>query len=336
MTDTVLVTGGTGFVAGWAIAMLLERGYRVRTTVRSLAKEAAVRAAVGKVIDPGEKLEFAVADLMKDDGWDAAMAGVDFVLHVASPLSGENTTADRYALVAPARDGALRVLKAAVRAGVKRVVMTSAAATTRQRLEKDIVADETMWADPDDPQFDAYRVSKILAEKAAWDFMEKEGGKTEFVTVLPGAVFGPILSADNLGSVQIIKGLLEGRPAYAPQLGFWIVDVRDLVDLHIKAMVAPEAAGQRFLAVGEFTWMAEIGRMLKGGMGARGARATTRQLPNFVVKLLAPVMGQLRTLAPLVGKRYGVSNDKARQVLGFRPRSAEETVIDCAKSLPAG
>lgn len=333
MSQTVLVTGGTGFVAGWTIVSLLQQGYRVRTTVRSLAKEAAVRTAVGKVVDAGERLEFAVADLMDDGGWEKAMAGCDFVLHVASPLSGENTGADRYALVAPARDGTLRVLKAAVAAGVKRVVMTSAAATTRQRLDKDIVADETMWADPDDPQFDAYRVSKILAERAAWDFIKAHGGDTEFATVLPGAVFGPILTEGNMGSVQIIKGLLEGRPAFAPQLGFWVVDVRDLVDLHIKAMTAPQAAGERFLAVGDFKWMVELGRILKEGMGARGARATTRQLPDFIVKLLLPFMPQLRTLAPLIGRKFGVSSEKARRVLGFAPRPVAETITDCAKSL---
>ncbi len=133
-----------------------------------------------------------------------------------------------------------------MKAGVKRVVMTSAAATTRQRLDKDIVSDETMWADPDDPQFDAYRVSKILAERAAWDFMSRAGGRTEFATVLPGAVFGPLLMPENFSSVQIIAGLLDGRPKLMPQLGFWVVDVRDLVDLHIRAMIAPEAKGERF------------------------------------------------------------------------------------------
>lgn len=334
MSKKVLVTGGTGFVASWAIAQLLQQGYRVRTTVRNLAKEASVRAAVGTKVDAGEALEFAVADLTDDAGWDEAMAGCEYVLHVASPLSGENTGADRYALVGPARDGTLRVLRAAVRAGVKRVVMTSAAATTRQRLDKDIVADETMWADPEDPQFDAYRVSKILAERAAWEFMRAHGGGTEFVTVLPGAVFGPILTAENLGSVQIVKGLLEGRPALAPQLGFWVVDVRDLVDLHIRAIVAPQAAGERFLAVGEFHWMVELGRMLKDGMGARGAKATTRQLPGFVVRRMLPFMSQLKTLAPLIGVRFGMSSQKARNMLGFAPRPTVETLIDCAKSLP--
>jgi len=166
-------------------------------------------------------------------------------------------------LIVPARDGTLRVLRAAVKAGVKRVVMTSAAATARPPLSSGRISDETVWSDPSDLQFDAYRVSKILAERAAWDFMSRNAGSTQFTAILPGAVFGPILSPQNLGSVQIIQGLLNGRPAAVPRLGFWIVDVRDLADLHIRAMSSPAAAGQRFIAAGEFMWMADIAAALR-------------------------------------------------------------------------
>src|SRR5262249_47292273 len=154
----VLVTGGTGFIAGWCIVHLLERGCVVRTTVRDPAKEQRVRAAAGAA--DGDRLNVVVADLNDDRGWDAAVAGCDYGLHVASPLGGGATT-DRDALIAPARDGTLRVLRAAVKAGVKRVVMTSAAAAARPRLTSDRASDESVWSDPDDPQFDAYRVSKI-------------------------------------------------------------------------------------------------------------------------------------------------------------------------------
>lgn len=332
MAETVLVTGGTGFVAGWCIVALLERGYAVRTTLRSLSKESAVRSAIASASVPVERLSFVVADLMQDDGWAAAMAGCDYVLHVASPLSGP-ASGDRHALVAPARDGTLRVLRAAAKAGVRRVVMTSAAATARPPLASDRTSDETIWADPDDPQFDAYRVSKILAERAAWEFMKETGAATEFVTLLPGAVFGPLLTRDNLGSVQIIAGLLHGRPAALPKLGFWVVDVRDLAELHVRALIAPEAAGHRFIAVGEFMWMAEIAGLLRSRLGQRGARVPSRTLPNFVVKLLLPFMPQLRGLAPLLGRRFPLSSEKARRVLGFAPRPAAETIIDCAESL---
>jgi len=332
MAETVLVTGGTGFVAGWCIVALLKRGYAVRTTLRSLSKEPAVRAVIASAGAPIDRLSFAVADLMQDNGWDAAMAGCDDVLHVASPL-GDGSAGDRHTLVAPARDGTLRVLRAAVKAGVKRVVMTSAAATARPPLASERTSDETVWADPDDPQFDAYRVSKILAERAAWDFMAESGGATEFVTVLPGAVFGPLLTRDNLGSVQIIQRLLEGKPSALPKLGFWVVDVRDLAELHIRAMVTPEAAGQRFIAAGEFMWMAEIAGLLRSRLGQRGTRVPSRTLPNVVVKLLLPFMPQLRGLAPLLGRRFPLTAEKAHRVLGFAPRPVADTVIDCAKSL---
>lgn len=332
MAGTVLVTGGTGFVAGWCIVQLLERGYAVRTTVRDAAKEQRVRAAVAGAKAATDRLSFAIADLNSDAGWNAAVAGCDYVLHVASPLGG-GAAGDRNSLVGPARDGTLRVLRAAVNAGVKRVVMTSAAATARPPLSTDRASDETVWADPDDPQFDAYRVSKILAERAAWDFMGREGKTTQLTTILPGAVFGPILSAENLGSVQIIDGMLKGKPPAMPRLGFWVVDVRDLADLHIRAMTESAAAGQRFIAVGEFMWMEDISKSLRAQLGAAGAKTPTRRLPNFVVRLLLPFAPNLRSLAPMLGRRFAVASDKARQVLAFAPRPAAATVADCARSL---
>lgn len=332
MADTVLVTGGTGFIAGWCIAALLERGFAVRTTVRNAAREAAVRAAVTSAGAPGDSLTIFTADLTRDDGWDTAMAGCDYVLHVASPFGGE-VSASRDALVIPARDGTLRVLRAAVKAGVKRVVMTSAAAVARPPLASERTSDETIWADPDDPQFDNYRVSKILAERAAWDFMNSSGGSTELTTILPGAVFGPILTPDNRGSVDIIRRLLAGKPAAVPRLGFWVVDVRDLADLHIRAMTAPEAAGQRFIAAGNFLWMEDIARTLRAALGPRAAKAPTRRLPDFIVRLLLPFMPHLKSLAPLLGRAFPLTSDKARRVLGFSPRPVDATIVDCAESL---
>jgi nucleoside-diphosphate-sugar epimerase len=329
VAQTVLVTGGTGFIAGWCIVQLLERGYAVRTTVRDAAKEQRVRAAVRGNTD---RLSVVVADLNDDRGWDAAVAGCDYVLHVASPLGG-GAVKDRHALVAPARDGTLRVLRAAANAGVKRVVMTSAAATARPPLTSDRVSDETIWADPEDPQFDAYRVSKILAERAAWDFMQSEGKASMLTTILPGAVFGPLRDAENLGSVQIIHGMLRGRPGALPRLGFWIVDVRDLADLHIRAMTAAAAAGQRFIAAGEFMWMEGMAKTLRAQLGEQGAKVPTRRLPDFVVRLLLPFMANLRTLAPLLGRRFPINTDKSRKVLAFAPRPAAATLVDCARSL---
>jgi dihydroflavonol-4-reductase len=230
MAEMVLVTGGSGYIAGWCIAELLSRGYEVRTTVRDPGREQGVADAVSSAAAPAGRLGFAVADLTADDGWDAAVKGVDYVLHVASPLGGGTPDA----MIAAARDGTLRVLRAAVSAGAKRVVMTSAAnAASPSSYAAEGVTDETLWTDPGDPGLIAYRRSKTLAERAAWDFMS---GSTELVTVLPGAVFGPILTTGTIGSVGIVARMLSGKMRGIPRIGLEIVDVRDLADVHIRAV----------------------------------------------------------------------------------------------------
>lgn len=333
MTETVLVTGGTGYVAGWVIVELLDRGYRVRTSVRSLSKERAVRAAVATVTDPGDRLAFVVADLTRDEGWDAAVAGVDYVVHVASPLGDEHTR-DPQALIVPARDGTLRVLRAATAAGVTRVVMTSAAnAASPSSYAEEGVTDETLWTDVDDPTLIPYRRSKTMAEKAAWDFMAGHDGPTTLTTILPGAVFGPIMSTDNLSSVRIVERLVRGAMPAIPRIGLEIVDVRDLADIHIRAMTSPNAAGQRFLATGEFTWMREMAQTLRTGLGPAGARVPTRQLPDFLVRLTARFDRSLRAITVSLGRRNRHSTDKARRMLGWQSRPAAQTVLDCARSL---
>lgn len=335
MAETVLVTGGTGFVAGWCIFELLRRGHAVRTTVRSRAKEPALRAAIAAAGGAGDRLSTIVADLTADAGWDAAVAGCDYVLHVASPL-GRGAHRDASELIIPARSGTIRVLRAAAKAGVKRVVMTSAAAAARPPHRSDRVSDERIWTDPDDRKFDAYRLSKILAERAAWDFMARNPGPTALTTILPGAVFGPVLTRENPGSVQIIQRLLDGRPPGIPRLGFWVVDVRDLAELHIRAMIAPEAAAQRFIAAGDFMWLQDIARTLRLRLGARAGKVPTCGLPDAVVRLLSLFIPQLRMLTPELGRRNPLTAEKARRVLGFSPRPATTTIVDCAESLLGG
>jgi nucleoside-diphosphate-sugar epimerase len=329
MTDTVLVTGGTGYIAGWCITDLLSRGYRVRTSVRNTAREAVVRSAVASVVDPEDRLSFAVADLTSPAGWDAAIDGIDYVLHVASPLSGDD-------MLTPAREGVRNVLSAATTAGVKRVVMTSAAnAASPSSYTEAGITDETLWTDPEDPTIIPYRRSKTVAEKAAWDFMASYDGPMTLATVLPGAVFGPILSTDSIGSVQIIERMLKGSMPGSPRIGLEIVDVRDLVDVHIRAMTAPDAAGQRFLATGEFMWMREMARTLRDGLGPAGAKVSTRQLPDWVVRLTSVFDKSLRDITVSLGRRNRHTTEKAERLLGWRPRPATETVIDCANSLIA-
>ena len=233
MTDTVLVTGGTGYVAGWCIVELLRRGYDVRTTVRSPAKADAVHAAVATAIDPGTRLSCFVADLTADAGWDSAVAGCRAVLHVASPLGADDARGPD-AFIVPARDGTVRVLRAATVAGVERVVMTSAANTASpSSYTDDSVTDESLWTDGNDTELPAYRRSKTLAERAAWDFVADSDAATTLTTILPGAVFGPILASDNLGSVEVVGRMLRGEMPGTPRIGLEVVDVRDIVDIHL-------------------------------------------------------------------------------------------------------
>jgi nucleoside-diphosphate-sugar epimerase len=335
MLKTVLVTGGTGFIGGWCVIELLKRGYTVRTTVRSLAKESSARALIASVTDPGDRLSFFTADLTRDDGWDAAIMGCDYVLHVASPM-GHVAGKDPNALIVPARDGALRVLRAATRAGVDRVVMTSSAVTCRPPLNSaDSVSDETVWTDPEDQNLDPYRRSKTLAERAAWDLMAHQSGPTTLTTILPSCVLGPVLTAENLGSVQIIQRLLNGSMPGYPRFGFCVVDVRDVVDLHIRAMTAPDTAGERFIAAGDWKWMKEISQILRSSLELQAAKVPTRSLPDFVLRLASMFDRHLRFITPTLGRKHAVTSAKAEAVLGWKPRPTATTILDCAESLIA-
>jgi dihydroflavonol-4-reductase len=331
MAQNVLVTGGTGFVGGWTIVELLRRRHRVRTTVRSLAKEADLRRAIATRVDAGDRLALAVADLGADAGWDAAVEGCDSVLHIASPMGHAGETDQ--AMIDAARDGTLRVLRAAVAAGVSRVVMTSstAACTPAKPLARAI--DETDWADPDQPDLSAYRRSKALAERAAWDFMG--GQKTGLTTILPGAIFGPVLSPDQSGSTSFIRRLLQGQPPALPRLGFNISDVRDLADLHIRAMETPAAAGERFIAMGDALWYRDIAKVLRERLGDRAAKVPTAAMPDLAFRALAVASPQMKALLPLLGRTQAFSTEKARRVLGFAPRPPADTVTDCGESLLA-
>jgi dihydroflavonol-4-reductase len=331
--ELVLVTGGTGYIAGWCIAELLRRGYPVRTTVRDAGRQQAVSDAVADMAGLGARLEFARADLTADDGWDAAVSGVTDVLHVASPLS--TASGDPDALIGPARDGTLRVLRAAAGAGVRRVVMTSAAnAASPVSYTAEGVTDETLWTDPGAPGLIPYRRAKILAERAAWDFSASHPGAPELVTILPGAVLGPVLPGAAIGSAGIIARMLSGSMRFVPRIALEIVDVRDLADIHLRAMTAPPAAGERFLATGELMWMADIARTLRKGLGDQAREVPTRSVPDVAVRLAARFTDRsLRDITPALGRRNRHSTAKARELLGWQPRPAQQTVLDCARSL---
>jgi len=332
--ETVLVTGGSGFIGGWCVIGLLQQGYVVRTTVRDLSREPQVRATLGKVVDPGSRLSFHAANLTGDAGWDEAVTGCDYVLHVASPL-GAAEPKDPDVLIKPAREGARRAVSAAIRAGVKRVVLTSSVAATSQRTGGDTTSDEMVWTDLTDPKVGAYARSKTLAERTAWDLIGEAGGRTTLATVNPALVIGPVLSNDFSDSVQVIERLLTGRMPGLPRLGFNIVDVRDVADLHIRAMIAPAAAGQRFIAAGRHAWMADLAAILRANLGEAAARVPTRKAPDIAVRFASLFDKDLQFVTPSLGLRRDFTSAKAQELLGWRPRALEETVLDCASSLVA-
>jgi len=332
--DLVLVTGGSGFIGVHCILRLLEAGYRVRTTVRSLSREAEVRAMLKEGgAEPVETLEVVEADLVRDSGWAEAVAGCRYVLHVASPFPSVQPR-NPFELIVPARQGALRVLRAARDAGVARVVLTSSFAaighghppTERSFTEED-------WSELDDSA-SPYARSKTLAERAAWDFVASEGGALELAVVNPVGVLGPVLGPDLSSSIRLVKQALDGAMPGAPRLYFNLVDVRDVADLHVRAMTDPAAKDERFLAVANGpVSIKEVCDVLRAHLVEAAARVPTREVPDALVRALALVNPEARGIVGDLGKVRRASNEKARRVLGWEPRSNEEAILATAQSL---
>jgi nucleoside-diphosphate-sugar epimerase len=333
----VLVTGGTGFVGAHCLVQLLAGGHETRATARDLKRESDVRAMLrrGGAGEVGDRLKLFRADLNADTGWAEAAAGCDYVLHVASPFPS-TVPKDENELIAPARDGALRVLRAARDAGVKRVVLTSSFAAIGYGAPADRTAvfTEEDWTNLNDPTVQAYPKSKTIAERAAWDFIAREGSGLELAVVNPVLVLGPVLGPDTSPSILFISRLLDGSLPGCPDLSFGVVDVRDVADLHLRAMIAPAARGERFLATaGDFVSVREIAGMLKDGLGAAARKVSTRRLPSWLVRMVGLFDPQVKGIAPELGKHKNASNEKARRLLGWAPRSPKEAVLATARSL---
>ncbi len=329
----VLVTGGTGFVAGHCILQLLNAGYAVRTTLRSLQRKNSVLESLryGGATNLDD-VSFIETTLTSGQNWDAAVKGCEYVLHVASPISLK-IPKDENEMIVPAVEGTLRVLKAARDAGVTRVVLTSSFAAIGYSPKETAYTEED-WTDPNLPGQSAYVKSKTLAERAAWNFLKTEGGALELATVNPVGIFGPALNADLSGGFQVLKKMLDGKVPALPKINFGIVDVRDVADLHLRAMTRPEAKGERFLAVsGDFMFMHEAAMLMRTHLGEKAKRVPTRTLPDWTVRVAAIFSPMARGLLPHLRKHKAASNEKARHVLGWNPRSREEAVLATAESL---
>jgi dihydroflavonol-4-reductase len=285
---TVLVTGGSGFLGGWCAVELLNRGHRVRATVRDLS------------------------------------------LHVASPFPPRQPK-DPDELIVPARDGTLRVLRAAFAAGAERVVVTSSVAAIGGGRKSQGPLTEEDWTDLDNPGLSPYVRSKTVAERAAWDFAGEAGARDRIAVVNPGAILGPVLGRDRSFSLEAVERLLKGMPG-VPRIGFSFVDVRDVADLQITAMTSPAAGGRRLIAVGEFAWMSEVAEILRARLGEDAARVPTRTVPNLVVRAMGLFDPGVRSIVGQLGRRSNYSSEAARS-LGWTTRPLEETVTETARSL---
>ena len=330
---TVLVTGGSGFLGSWCVIELLRRDYAVQTTVRSLSREDQVRGAIGSVVDPGDRLAVVAADLTSDEGWAAAVEGCEYVLHVASPFPPKQPK-DPDELIVPAREGTLRVLRAGLDAGVKRIVVTSSVAAIR--LSANAAArplNEGDWTDPDSPGLTPYVRSKTIAERAAWDLVRERGEEDRLAVVNPGAIIGPVLNDDLSYSLQAVQRLLGGTPG-VPRLGFSLVDVRDVADLEIRAMTSPEAGGRALHCRDPIPLDVRDRRDPPGA--ARGGRlqgpdARRSRTSSFVAMALFDP--GIRSVVGALGKRSELSSEKARSTLGWAPRPVEDTIAETGESL---
>jgi dihydroflavonol-4-reductase len=339
MPDTVLVTGGTGFIAQHCILQLLDAGYDVRASARSKSRETELVEALTPHLATGSTLEgrFSVvaADLTSDDGWDEAVKGCTFVLHVASPIFLK-VPKDENEMIVPARDGALRVLRSSSRAGVKRVVLTSSVAAIAYGTPRDHVYTEKDWTNVAGSDVDPYAKSKTVAEKAAWEFIgsPENTSKMELVTILPGLVLGPVLSSHFSSSGEAVKRMMNHEVPGMPDVWFPPVDVRDVAWSHVKAMTQPAANGQRYIcAASDSVSLLSIAKILDEHYASQGYKIPLRKLPKTAVRVVALFDHDLKFIVPEIGKPFHADPTKIKTELGLEPRDLTVMTLAMADTM---
>ena len=339
MADRVLVTGATGFIAQHCMVQLLEAGYLVRGTARDTGRRADVVAVLfphlSDTARPGlDSLEVVAADLKSDEGWRSAVERCRFVMHVASPLP-RGTVKDEDELIRPARDGTLRVLRSAKDAGVERVVLTSSLSAIVYGNDRSRVFTEADWSNLDGARIGAYDKSKTVAERAAWEYMTSIEGSSsmQLAVINPGLVLGPLLSSDWGTSGEMIRRILDHQVPAIPNISFATVDVRDVANAHLAAMVSRDAAGQRFICAEANHSMMELAQILKSRYGAQGFNVPTRRLPSIVLRAMAIFDSTVRLALNDLDNPVNVDNTKIRTVLRWQPRDLLEMTTSMADSM---
>ena len=331
--EKVLVTGASGFIAEHCIIELLKNGYSVKGSLRSMNREQEVRDAI-KTGASDENLEFCKLDLLEDDGWEDAMWDCDYLMHVASPFVIEDPK-DENELIKPAKEGTLRALNAAKKAGIKRVVLTSSVAAVNSHMMSG-TSDHTTWTDINSKYVTPYQKSKTIAEKAAWDFYNNQdnSNKMELAVINPGGVMGPQLGNDLGGaSTQIVSQLISGKFPMIHALSFPFIDVRDVAILHLKAMTTPDADGKRFIAAhSKPTWMYEVAEVLSA---AGYEKIKLKKAPSFMLKLIGLFDNKTKSLVPMLDKYVPCDNSQTVRILNWEPMPWEQAFIEHAKSIEA-
>ncbi len=327
--EKVLVTGATGYIGLHCIHQLLNQGYAVNGSVRSPERKNEVFEALKNHNTPTENLNIIVFDLNDDEGWDQGMEGCDYLLHVASPIALENHNEDFF--VKPAVAGVKRAMKYAKKHSVKKVVLTSSVAAIFETKEPKSYYDESDWSDPESPTISHYSKSKTLAERAAWDFVENENHPFELAVINPALVIGPSLSGDLGESNKAIVMVATGKMPVAVPLQFGYVDVRDVAAAHILAMQNPASNGERFALAEKDLWYKDVAKVLKSN---GFDKAPTFAVPVWLAKILANFSKELKITLPYLGRLRSVKNtSKAKDILGWNPRPAEESIVEIAKQI---